>query len=194
MKYVSIDIETLGLNIDAPIVEVACVFVDNGKILGQEQTYVCHDKYDNCEPFAMAMHPDTLRLIAGGPCDGVCHIRDLDLVINGWLGKYAFDDQVTYAGKNAAGFDLPMLERQCHAFKELCNPHHRVLDPGPMFSRRGMKSTPTLNAIIEQEGLDAQVTHTALDDALAVVAAIERFFNLQEEAANNQYLLDDLRD
>lgn len=178
MKYVSIDIETLGLNIDAPIIEVACVFVDNGNIIGQEQTYVKHDQYDNCEPFAMSMHPKILRYIADNPdAKDVCHIRDLDLVIGGWLAKHGFEGKTTFAGKNAAGFDLPMLEHQCECFGPQCRPHHRVLDPGPMFAKRGDKATPNLNDIIEQENLDVQVTHTALDDALAVVAAVERFFD-----------------
>jgi hypothetical protein len=37
--------------------------------------------------------------------------------------------------------------------------------------------TPSLSDIIEAEELDVEVTHTALDDARAVVAAVERAFD-----------------
>jgi DNA polymerase III epsilon subunit-like protein len=195
MKYVSIDIETLGLNIDAPIIEVACVFVNNGKIIGEEQTYVCHDKYDNCEPYAMAMHPETLRIISDGPtAEGVQHINWLDITIRDWLIRHDFNpdvDKVVFAGKNAAGFDIPMLEKQCKAFKKNCRPHHRVLDPGPMFTKRGDYASPNLPTILEEQQLAGQVSHTALDDARAVVAAVERFFDLQEELGALRVAQDD---
>lgn len=196
MKYVSIDIETLGLNHDAPIVEVACVFVEDGKIIGEEQTYVCHDQYDNCEPFAMAMHPDTLRIIDNGPdSPGVVHIDSLDCTIRSWLQKHGHNtgEKTVFAGKNAAGFDLPVLERQCVSFKKMIKPHHRVLDPGPMFTRRGDESVPNLETILAEQDLAGQVTHTALDDARAVVASVERFFDLQNEFAALREAQEDAR-
>jgi len=187
MKYVSIDIETLGLNIDAPIIEVACVFVDNGEIVGSAETYVYHDKYDNCEPFAMSMHPETLRLISNPEvceCTGsITHISNIGMLISEWLAFYGFEGKTTFAGKNAAGFDIPMLEHQCPGFKALTQANHRVLDPGPMFAKRGDNATPNLPSILADNNLEGLVTHTALDDALAVVAAVEYFFDRQEASA-----------
>lgn len=197
MKYVSIDIETLGLNRDAPIIEVACVFVKDGKITNEEQTYVCHDKYDNCEPYAMALHSDTLRIIDEGPqAAGVIHINWLDVTIREWLTRNGFNpdiEKTIFAGKNAAGFDLPQLKRQCHNFDFQCRPHHRVLDPGPMFTKRGDESVPNLETILADQKLAGQVTHSALDDARATVAAIERFFDLQNEFAALQEAQEDAR-
>lgn len=181
MKYVSIDIETLGLNIDAPIIEVACVFVDNGKIVAQNQTYVTHYQYDNCEPFAMSMHPEALRRIAEQtPGFDYCPIDMLAAEIRKWCLDAGFDpkDKINFAGKNAASFDLPMLDHQTEGeFNRLVNPYHRVLDPGPMFARRGANRTPNLETILTENELDGQVTHTAMDDARAAVTAIEHFFS-----------------
>lgn len=187
MKYVSIDIETLGLNPDAPIIEVACVFVENGECLGEEQTYVCHDSYDNCEPYAMAMHPETLKIIADGPQEGTINIDWVGQWLAHFLDKYGFYGKITFAGKNAAKFDIPMLQRQSKSFDRI-KPHHRVLDPGSMYVRRGDDEIQSLSTILESQGLDGTVSHTALDDARAVVAAVERFFNNQEELRSLRYL------
>ena len=183
MKYVSIDIETLGLNINAPIIEVACVFVDNKQIVAENQTYVTHARYDNCEPFAMAMHPVILRRIAIKE-DGYTYtpIEHLPAVISTWCYDAGFlgngDQKVVWAGKNASGFDIPMIDHQTKGVFKLAVPqHHRVLDPGPMFVKRGDTVTPSLSDIITAEELDVEVTHTALDDARAVVAAVECAFD-----------------
>jgi hypothetical protein len=134
----------------------------------------------------MSMHPTLLRRIATKE-EGYfyCPINELAGLIRGWCEVNGFlkdDAKVVWAGKNASGFDIPMLNHQTHgAFKTLVPQHHRVLDPGPMFVKRGDNVTPSLSDIIESEDLYTEVTHTALDDARAVVVAVERFFDLQEK-------------
>ena len=63
-----------------------------------------------------------------------------------------------------------------------------LLDPGSMYVRRGDDEIQSLSTILESQGLDGTVSHTALDDARAVVAAVERFFNNQEELRSLRYL------
>lgn len=174
MRYVSIDIETLGLGLKAPIIEVACVFVDGGKIVAERETLVSNLVYHNCEPYAMSMHPKLLRRLATEPATA---IDALACEMRGWLEEVGFDPCIptVFAGKNVASFDIPRLDYHTHgAFTELINVHHRYLDPGSMFVRRGDELIPSLEEILYRCGINLPVTHTALDDARATVAVIER--------------------
>ena len=189
MKFISIDIETLGLNVDAPIIEVGAVCADSTTqtILSTFHTYVFHPTYDNCEPYAMSMHPLILRRIADREEPYTyCAIRNLTKHFRNWsCDFFPQGEPITFAGKNVASFDLPMLERQAK-FNQL-HYHHRTLDPGSMFWTHLDMRVPGLMQIIEREGLEAEVTHTALDDAHAVVQAIFRFVRKQ---THYKYLLE----
>lgn len=75
--------------------------------------------------------------------------------------------RVTIAGKNAAGFDIPILK--ANGF-DVSMFSHKVLDPGSLyFPDYGYP--PSLTEINMKLGRRA-VTHDALDDAFDVVAAI----------------------
>jgi DNA polymerase III alpha subunit (gram-positive type) len=181
MKFISLDIETLGLNVDAPIIEVGAVCAESIRqtILSTFHTYVFHPTYDNCEPYAMSMHPTILKRIANREEPYTyCAIRNLTKHFRNWACEF-FPNQepITFAGKNVASFDLPMLEKQAK-FNQL-HYHHRTLDPGSMFWNPLDTRVPGLQQIIERERLEAEVTHTALDDAHAVVQAIFCFVKRQ---------------
>lgn len=181
-KFVSLDIETLGLGIDAPIIQFGAVIADwaTCEILGEFETNLKHDSYDNCEPFAMSMHPKILREIADGKC---IHINQLASEVHRWLYAYglttaAMDGpKLTVAGKNAAGFDLPMLRRQCVNW-DLCVPcFHRVLDPGPLYWNPNTDLVPpNLDTCLTRAGINGMmVTHTALEDAIDVANVIMEY-------------------
>ena len=189
MKFISLDIETLGLNVNAPIIEVGAVCADSitQTVIDTFHTYVFHSSYDSCEPYAMSMHPVILKRIANREEPYTyCSIRKLTKHFANWADEFfSPTDPITFAGKNVGTFDLPMLEKQAN-FNQM-HYHHRTIDPGCMFWTSLDTRVPGLQTIIEREGLEAEVTHTAVDDAMAVVEAIFCFLKKQ---SHYKYLLE----
>jgi oligoribonuclease len=163
MKYVSIDIETLGLDPDQhDIVEFAAVMDDlrDRKPLDKLQTfhrfiYNENDLYQG-SAYAIAMHQriwDKLKYWEGGRGLGFYKTdrdpndfttKDMLLVVfNNWLvdNGYKPDDngkvRVQVAGKNFASFDKRFLEQQCMLDHRVMNVDvvfgHRVIDPGMLY-------------------------------------------------------------
>lgn len=177
MRYVCIDIETLGLSIQAPIIQVAAVFVDNHVITGQFETLVKYRAYNNCEPYAMSMHPELLRRLAKATDDEAVPIEYLAKRMLQWFKQVEFNPMfpTVFAGKNVGTFDIPRLDHHTKSeFSRWIKADYRYLDPGNMFVRRGDARVPSLDEILKREGMPGAVDHTALADALATVAAIER--------------------
>lgn len=173
--FVSIDIETLGLGMYAPIIELGAVAADwlSGEIIGKFHTYVCHNSYTNCEPYAMSMHPKILRRIATKE-KGYQYttLSKLTESFHNFLFNNTSFSKVVVAGKNAAGFDLPRLEAQCPGWVENIKPRlsHRVIDPGSLFWNPATDEIlPDTQTCLERCGMDREVQHTALEDAMDVV-------------------------
>lgn len=177
-KFVSIDIETLGLGIRAPIIQIGLVVADwlKGEIIGEFETNVLHDRYDNCEPYAMAMHPKILKEIAGGNgirADIVVHTIREWLYLKGMTTKCGKPTKIIVAGKNAAGFDLPMLCEQFPRWKREIPYSHRVLDPGMLYWNPKTDTVPPdLKACLQRARLSGDVAHTAVEDARDVANLI----------------------
>lgn len=170
-QFVSIDIETLGLNRKAPIIEVALVVADwdTQHIIEEWESVVVHDRYDNCEPYAMSMHSELLRTISQAAFSDVTHIDSLGYELNWVLNKYG---KITFAGKNAAGFDLPMLEEQIQLSRYIAY-DYSVLDVGTLFWDPNQDSRlPNLETCKRRAGVDTPIAHRALQDARDVVSCV----------------------
>ena len=82
MKYVSIDIETTGLNPDkCQIIEFAAVVDDLQdqqpiEKLPKFQTYIRHESYTG-EPYALAMHSNIFKKLAKFPDDDIVEADSL---------------------------------------------------------------------------------------------------------------------
>ena len=175
--FVSLDTETLGVGPNAPIIELGVVMADwmAGKTLNAFHSYVIHGSYDNCEPYAMSMHPIILRRIATRePGWRYTHIDDLALEFQTWLNKCGNKrEKLVVAGKNVANFDLPRLSSQCKNWDSLIKIHRRVMDPSMLFWHPNEDELPPgLSKCQERSGQDSQVKHTALEDAMSVAQMI----------------------
>lgn len=172
-RFVSLDIETLGLGMHAPIIEFGAVVADwlTGEIVDTFHTYVWHSSYDNCEPYAMSMHPTILRRIAVEESGyEYVHIDDLAATFGRYL---AGRDWLPVAGKNVGGFDLPRLRAQCKDWDKHTNFPHQVIDPGMLFWNPVTDEVPPNSTeCLRRCGLDTEVSHTALEDAMDVVRMI----------------------
>lgn len=182
MNYISIDIETTGLDPETcQILEIGAVidndelptfqcFIDNGLIVG--------------EPFALQMNQQILKSIADG--DGKIlkpeevvpafleWLYENDLVDRTWNYIYNFKNHLTFAGKNVGTFDLQFLKKL--PGWDRVKVRHRTIDPGMLYWNPVIDdcNVPSMTECLRRAGLDDTVSHRAVDDALAVIELIRR--------------------
>lgn len=181
MEYVSIDIETTGLD------HQRCDVIEFGAVLSLDaigsqddsemfHTYVLPNRdigvYQG-EPYALSMHSEILRRIAERNTDryNFCQPHELLPKFKSWLARHKKKLPITVAGKNFAGFDLRFLELIHREWKDVFR--HRVLDVGPLFLEPGDKVVPDLKTCMQRAGLYGEVSHTALDDAVVVNVLVD---------------------
>lgn len=190
--YVSIDIETTGLDPDyCQVIEFGAVFDDWVTPIGQLprfQTYVFHNRITG-QPGALQMNAAILKKLADVERD--MHGRDylncqdrgsyvrpkaLCAEFAGWLRKQLVDPRkaIVVAGKNFSGFDRQFLER-LHGWNiPFC---HRVIDPAMLYWVPGKDATPpSTQECLVRASIPGNVKHTALEDALDVVRLIRAKF------------------
>ena len=205
--YVSVDVETLGLDKGkSPIIEIGAVFDDGGPIdeLKTFSAIFPHIAGDYWELGAVALNIKILEEIKAMKintieyADRIVRLKWEEFI--DWLedraaeaGSYDQDmgwdmkKVVCLAGKNAATADIPWvrnnLEKYCsnprvlRTFNEVV--HYKVIDPGSMFMGRVEGGhVPSLGHINKITGRNENVSHRALDDAMDVVYAIRKHFEL----------------
>lgn len=182
MRYLSIDIETLGLDDNyCDVIEFAGVLdhlnpqqdCDPIDTLPCFHTYITQpfDRYRG-EAFAMSMHSKILRRIAERESGYLYTPADcLGSLIADFLKENDAFGKITLAGKNIGRFDLMFLTR-LSGFKENVRWHHRILDVGSMFVRPEDEYLPSLETCLERAGYNKSVAHNAKDDALDVIRCV----------------------
>jgi oligoribonuclease len=194
MRYVSIDIETLGTDPRfCDVIEFGAVIDDRTSpldALPRFHTYVLpperrvgreHHRFYRGQPFAMAMHKDKLERIASR--DKGYDYADpgrLGEEFAHWLVKQGFQSkwdimdtvEVVVAGKNFAGFDQRFL-RHLPNFGCCVSIFRRIMDPCMMyFDPKADAKPPSLDDCLKRAGFDKTVDHTAVGDALDVVRVL----------------------
>lgn len=200
MKYISMDIETTGLDpMTCQILEVGAVLADtDGTIYAQLHLYIANKRVYG-EPYALKMNERILErieqackqpFIAWDRKDPMnfAGYTDPDYLAHGvmiWLKKngYTAEDRVVFAGKNFGSFDWqflkyairPALPDYLLTNKITCK--HRFIDPGMLYFNPDMdREPPDLGECLERAGLKKTVTHRALDDAHDVVNVITAYY------------------
>ncbi len=169
--YLSIDIETTGLDRQkVHVLQLAAVY-DNGKDLDELPTFDRVIKWPvitHAEEYAMNLNKELLE--RGFKKQNIVSINQCRTEFYAWLGKISPGSlRFTPAGKNVQGFDIPILENPVNQFffdRFL----RRTLDPGSMYTDE-FDHIPTLGEINKVTGR-SPVTHNALDDCWDVVYAI----------------------
>ena len=202
MRYVSIDIETTGLDPDkCQIIELAAVIDDLVTPFEElpKFRYLVKEAAEPLyrgEPYALSMHAALFREIAtrsAVPFDPYrSYLINEDILesearltgcLRNWLKEYGVTpDLFLAAGKNFAGFDARFMRRLPQA--DLFTWEHRVLDPGPLYMLPTDTIVPSTNTCIERAKMQGMEIHnipgdphTALYDALMVCALIRNHFN-----------------
>lgn len=194
MKYISIDIETTGLNpLENDILEIGAYIEDTETQLPRNQlptfhAYIWKENYRG-NAFALQMNHHILKkilelkersdwsVLSEPEYVSSRFYQFLNYHKDLW-SKEQFnggDGPFMIAGKNVAGFDLPFLN-QLPNWGRL-KFHRRVLDPAILyFDPMKDEVPPDLKTCKQRVGLPELVTHAALDDAWDVISLIRRKF------------------
>lgn len=173
MKYVSIDIETTGLN------PKTCQIIEFGAVTnsGEEfHRYIRHDKIIG-ELHAITMNQAILSKLEEYGTDP----KALAWEFREFLDTCGFDSKINVAGKNYAGFDAKFLSK-IHNWDWRINTRLRVLDPAILYYRPGDTKLPDLQTCMKRAGMEGVVPHNAVEDARIVKELIGRKFDAKDRS------------
>lgn len=212
MRFVSIDIETTGLNPEyCQILQVGAVIEDTVNIKPYDSlpTFSCiveHERYTG-QPFALNMNNwifSILSKLENTSKEERLAIRSKYNIIpealvasafSVWLlengieknTNAAFSSKllINVAGKNFAGFDKLFLQKLPN-WSSTIQIKQRILDPAILLMDwQNDDSLPNLNTCLNRLNLEGEVTHNAAIDALDVIRVIRTGTNNYTRIINN---------
>ncbi len=197
MRYLSIDIETTGLNPKKnQMVEFGAVIEDmtNPEAIGDLPSFRAvivspTDEYQ-ISPFVMQMHTalfeaigssDKRLLAEHGAYQAEGHTQrhefwytyatNLERLFFAWVTKhnvFTAKGKIIPAGKNFFGFDYRFIEPLMQNIKF----HHRCLDPVMYYLKATDRKPPDLQLCCERANIEMSNYHTAIGDARMVIELI----------------------
>jgi len=201
MKFVSIDLETTGLDWENnQIIEFGAVLEDTNNILPMDElpTYHAYITHPGGNLFGNVF---ALNLNAG-IIEKLKNKRDYEDTYNYikideladdflfWLHSQGFELKTKYekterefkyttinvAGKNFNGFDRNFLDR-VDGFSNKIRMRTRVIDPATiMVNWKDDDTLPSLDECKQRAGIEGIVTHLAVDDAKDVVEVLRKSY------------------
>lgn len=196
MKYVSIDLETTGLDAETcQILSIGAVIEDTNKRLefNKIPKFHCTILHRNIkgEPFALNMNREIIKdisdYISGNEEKREALSKEKgifvteNLVVNHFVSfleqnGFYFDNQspikINVAGKNFATFDKLFLDK-LHNWKHAVRVNQRVIDPSIMFTDwKNDEGLPNTNTCLIRAGIDKETSHTAIEDAWDVITLL----------------------
>jgi hypothetical protein len=190
MRYVSLDLETSGSNpARHQILELAAVVEDSRHPrpldkLPAFRRVVRHPEYAGTAG-AIALNARLFEELAQNePNPELCTPAELLLQLREFLLHHGFRPDkhdcvsVTMAGKNIAVFDLGFL-KELPGWGTLVRAEPAMLDPAAFYLNwRKDSRLPSMSICKARAGLEREVAHEALADALDVVRLLRPFYEL----------------
>lgn len=181
MRYISIDIETTGLDpLDNQMIEFAAVLEDTKNIrpideLPKLRLLIKHELY-TISQYCLTLHTNLYKELGENP-NAICPEMLYGIFTNWLLDNNYNEKKVLVAGKNFNVFDLKFINEYTRGRIKF---HHRTLDPATLFVRPDDIEPPSLKECAERAGIDFKGTgyHTALSDATMVVELLRAGWNL----------------
>jgi DNA polymerase III epsilon subunit-like protein len=195
MRYVSIDIETTGLNPqECDIIQFAAVIDDLSvrspiEELPRFNAYFYKDFYCG-ELKALSMHSLIFEKINEAKNKRITFdqseneyyikLEELPAYFRNFLTRNDVNEDyqtgaiaLTVAGKNASSFDIPFLKEKIKDWDQIYF-RQRVLDPAILYLDLGVdKEIPGIKKCMKRANINMNIKfHDALQDALAVVKLI----------------------
>jgi len=167
MKFVSIDIETTGLDEHVcQILEVGAVIADFENVYDSNR-WKFYTPLIIGEPYAINLNQ---RLIAAMlTCTDYIDINKFPRILSNWVGSVN-----VFAGKNLGTFDLRFL-RKIKGWDQV-KFHQRVLDPTMYYLHHDDIEPPNLKTCMQRAGLPMLEHHDAVSDALMVVQLLQKAY------------------
>lgn len=206
MKYVSIDIETSGLDSENnQILSIGAVVEDTTKKLEWDEIPKFHcivlQRQITGSPRAIEMNSTIIKwmgeYLEGGEAVREILKKNIDFYEKDEVAKefYTFlrphfgDDShpedhrqvkkpllINVAGKNFGTFDNVFL-KQLPWWQKLIQAKQRIMDPAMLFlDWEKDEELPSLTICKERAGVVGDVTHNALEDAMDVVDVLRKFY------------------
>jgi oligoribonuclease (3'-5' exoribonuclease) len=178
--YVSIDIETTGLNPEnCQVLEIGAVIEDWVSPIARLSKFHCLVKYDiyQGQPFALSLNKELFELLHEQP-DEVTILRPEQVYpcFRDWLTEHGITGTVTPAGKNFSGFDKQFLYK-LPGFKLRFS--HRAIDPAMLYWKPDIDDKlPGMELCLERAGLYPAVSHVALEDAEQVIKLVRKYYGV----------------
>ncbi len=191
MKFVSIDLETTGLDPAIhEIIEFGAVSCDTKDSTKWDtfRAIVIHERLI-VDPYCASLHQDLWPLLVEGNklvgknCDDPTstHVLkddihyvvpcDLGRQVKKWLETLGYDDgAINVAGKNFGTFDLQFL-KLLHGWN--VRTRHRILDPCMLYWKHDEDvALPNMQKCCERADIALEGYHTAVGDAITVAQLI----------------------
>lgn len=198
MKFVSIDVETTGLDSEKhQILQLAAVIVDTKESSDKWATFneIVYPTNGQLvgDIFALNMNKDLIEKILKSDKREVVKVEDLYfrfyrfLIHNLYTGMESntvfAKIKITPAGKNFSNLDSKFIQKLPEFDKGLIQFSHRTLDPGSMYVTEDDVEVPNLEQCKVRSGLfeDNSVSHDALDDAMDVAILVNHFLKNNEK-------------
>jgi oligoribonuclease len=194
MKFLAIDLETTGLQPDQDqILQIGAVlfdFVTPENDLPRWETVIAHERITG-HPFALAMNAGLIAQIANRQkYPEVNFSKDCRIAYFGlaeFMAEHGFSAKsdgklhIVVAGKNAAGFEMPFVnapQNDGQIWRATFQAKHRVFDPGSLYFQHGDAGPPDLKTCLARAGIEKEVAHTGVADALDVVRLLRHKYGM----------------
>ena len=181
MRYVSIDIETTGLDPSwCQVLEIGAIIDDGSSSIDSLPTFHCYVVHPQIigQPYALWLNAEILKKISypdAHPDDLFCLPEQVVTAFGTWLGQNGVDvtSPIKCAGKNFGSFDRQFLERLPN-FTQFLRLAHRSIDPGSMYLELKDERVPSTEECAKRAGIIIENQHQALADARLVVQLIRK--------------------
>lgn len=187
MKFISLDIETTGLDIENhQIIEFGGLLEDTSNpdvpcaMMPQFRWYVYQPEYRG-SPFALSLNAAILKKIAefeaqDWKSQGLMFFPS---EIAGKFRQFVLDNglnpkQIVVAGKNAASFDIPFLKRLPKWKDSGLVISHRVLDPSILFTDFENDVAPAGTGLCAKRAGVESGAHTTIEDSWTVIELLRK--------------------
>jgi oligoribonuclease len=204
MKYISIDLETTGLDArGCQILEFAAIIDDTNCQLSFEDSPKIHrilkephDGFRGCA-FALAMNQRIFRMLCGQEelpegCTIIDHHALSESFLT-WAALFGLGGKMNVAGKNFAGFDKKFLDDNSKIWDQFL--HHRCIDVGSMWVDWEVdEELPNLTLSLERATGDKPTElHSALGDCWDVIKCVRADVARKKTLASLERGLDQCR-
>ncbi len=193
-NYISLDIETTGIDERSHLLEISLVRDDlKSPIDDLKRIYlpIKHEIITYSEPYALGMNAELLKKMMNKdfktytPNEAITEIINFMITVNKEdIDEKGKNRKIIFAGKNVASFDIPKVRAfiaqhgstsDVKLFDSLC--HYKTLDVGSLYFDT-FKDNVSLSEINKLTGRK-EVSHNSMDDALDVVHAVRYKLQVQ---------------